>query len=125
MREMCKFIEIEDLVANALIELKENNGGRRVSFDKLNEYGTKIVQFIQENTDEDAVLLISKYYTSELISNYSEFFEVIDRDESSFIQLKSEKSADDLRKRFRAYLSNEMLVAFTDKNSLQALGVET
>lgn len=120
---MSKFIGIEDLVANALIELIEKNGNKEVSFEQLNNYGAVVVRILQSNNAEEAILLVSKYYTNELIRNYSEFFEIIDKDVDSFIKLKEGKSSDDLRNRFRAYMSTDMLVAFTDVLSLIELGV--
>lgn len=120
---MCKFIGIEDLVANALIEMIEKNDIRRVSFKQLRKYGTVIVRWLQDN-GEEAVLLVSQYYTNEFIRNYSDFFEVHDNDDSdSYIELKQTKSVDDLRNHFRAYLSIDMLIAFTQKNSLCELDI--
>ena len=38
---MCKFIGVEILAANALIEALENEKGSSVTFSKLEEYGIK------------------------------------------------------------------------------------
>lgn len=120
---MCKFIGIEDLVANALIELIENNDSRVVSFDQLNKYGAVIVKILREN-NEEAILLVNKHYTTDLIRNYTDFFEIIDLDsENPSIVLKNNKSVDDLRNTFRAFMSIDMLLAFTNKESLLELGV--
>jgi hypothetical protein len=119
---MSKFIGIEDLAANALIEMIEKNNTRKVSFEQLRKYGTVIIRWFLEK-DEEAILLISRHYTNEMIRNYSDFFEINDEDETSYIELKDEKSVDDLRNHLRAYLSLEMLIAFTDKNNLIELGI--
>lgn len=120
---MCRFIGIEDLVANALIELLEKGACRRVSFETLVKYGTVVMSVLRENGSE-AVILISKEYTNELIRNYSDFFE-IDQSElnNDAIVLKAEKTVDDLRNRFRAFLTIDSLLAFTDTKSLAELGV--
>lgn len=120
---MCKFIGIEDLVANALIEMIEKNKSRKVSFEQLNKYGAMIIRILREN-DEEAVVLVSKHYTNELIRNYSDFFEIMDNDSSdSYITLKDGKTEGDLRRHFRAYLSISMILAFTDSSSLSELGI--
>ena len=120
---MCKFIGIEDLVANALIEIYEKNGCRKVSFEQLRNYGAVIVSWLQEN-GEEAVILVSKHYTNELIRNYSDFFEVVDsNDHNSYIELKDDKTVDDLRSHFRAYLPIDMIIAFTRKSSVLELGL--
>lgn len=117
------FIGIEDVVANALIviiERNENKSIRRVSLPALVEYGTVVVRQMQEN-GETAILLVSNYYTSEAIRNYSDFFELQTIDGIEYIQLRSEKTVSDLRNRFRAYLSISALLAFTSENSIGVL----
>ena len=43
---MCIYIGIEDLVANALIELVENTEKREVMFKELDEYGALVVKYL-------------------------------------------------------------------------------
>ena len=118
---MHTFIGMEDLVANALIELLEKDNCRKVSFAALVKYGNVVLRFLHEN-GEEAVFLLSKGYTNELIRNYSDFFE-IDYSEpgKEAIALKKEKTADDLRNRFRALLTMELLFAFIDEKSVSEL----
>jgi len=46
---MCYFIGIEDLVANALIELVEKTGNRTVSFSQLNKYGKAVIAKLKKD----------------------------------------------------------------------------
>lgn len=120
---MFKFIGIEDLVANALIELMENNACREVTFETLIKYGAVVLSVMRDNGDE-AVFLLSKEHTDELIRNYSDFFEIHRGDAGSdAIVLRAEKTVDDLRARFRAFLTIDSLLAFTNRRSLAELGV--
>lgn len=120
---MYRFIGIEDLAANALIELLEKNNCRRVDFETLVKYGNAVTKVLRENGDE-ATLLLSKEYTNELIRNYSDFFEIDHSDQrSDAIVLRDEKTVEDLRNRFRAFLTLDCLLAFTDSKSLAELGV--
>ena len=120
---MCRFIGIEDLAANALIELMEKSDCREVSFETLINYGTVVLSVLRQN-GEEAVFLLSKEHTNELIRNYSDYFEVnrnvINGDS---IILKPDKTVDDLRNRFRAFLTVDYLLAFIDSKSLAELGV--
>lgn len=119
---VCKFIRIEDLAANALIELIEKNNSRRVEFHKLIKYGYAISSILHEKGDE-VILLIQREYTNELIRSYSDFFTIESNEEYDTVVLKEEKTAEDLRNRFRAFLSLDFLLAFTDKESLYELGI--
>ena len=120
---MCRFIGIEDLVANALIELMEKNNCRRVDFETLVNYGTVVLSILRQN-GEEAIFLLSKEYTNELIRNYSDYFD-IEHDElnGDSIALKTNKTVDDLRNRFRAFLTIDCLLAFVNSESLEKLGV--
>ena len=119
---MFRFIGIEDLAANALIELLEKNDCRRVEFETLVKYGNAVTNVLRENGDE-ATLLLSKEYTNEMIRNYSDFFEIDQSQRNDAIILKTEKTVEDLRNRFRAFLTLDCLLAFTNSKSLAELGV--
>ena len=119
---MCTFVSMEDLVSNALIEILEIKNIREVAFASLNDYGIKVVELLEKN-DEKAVLLLSKFYTDELIRNYSDFFCIRETSDGDTICLKEGITAEDLRKQFRAYLSVDLLLAFVNENSLSTLGV--
>ena len=60
---MCIYIGIEDLVANALIELVENSEKREVMFRELDAYGAMVVKCLNDK-QEQAVLLLSKERTN-------------------------------------------------------------
>lgn len=46
---MCIYIGIEDLVANALIELVEKSEKREVLFKQLDEYGAQVIKYLMIN----------------------------------------------------------------------------
>jgi len=121
---MCKFINLEDLVANALIEMIEKNNTNKVSFEQLRKYGNMLISWFKNNNNEDVILLLSKHYISELIYNHPDYFEIYDNNETdNYIKLKQTKTAKDLRDRFRSYLSVDMLMAFMDKENLRELSI--
>ena len=119
---MCIYIGIEDLVANALIELAEHKKQREVLFKDLDRYGAKVVKLLnQEN--EQAVLILSKERTNEFLHDYSHYFELSTNGFEEGIRLKDNVDIDVLRVKFRSYLSIKVMLAFIDRTSVESLGV--
>ncbi len=71
---MCFYIGIEDLAANAMIEMLKKGGRRFLTYNEIEMYGAEVVQILKEN-GEKAVLILSRENTDALFRNYSEFFE--------------------------------------------------
>ncbi|MEG0375363.1 MAG: hypothetical protein RR547_02095 [Raoultibacter sp.] len=121
---MCYYIGIEDLVSNALIELIEQSEKRTVSFKDLSKYGNAVVKILN-NSDERAILILSRDRTDSFLRNCTEYFSIGEdsatRDMT--IALKAQYSPEDLRRLFRVAMSFEMILAFTDKEALSELGV--
>jgi hypothetical protein len=107
---MCKFIGVEVLAANALIDAMENEVGRSITFSKLEEYGIKVVKFLENNYTEQAIILYNENNIGNRILNYSDFFEVHDNE----ISVKEDVTSEQLRKKFRAPLAYELLKAILD-----------
>lgn len=124
---MCTFIGIESVAANALIELLERKDEREVSFDTLVRYGMRVVRVLQEHSDEEVILLLSRKYQINMIENYSDFFEAdFSCRGHGVFRLKGEdkqKTLDALKEYFRWTMSMRMLDAFTSDDALQELGL--
>lgn len=114
-------IEIQDLAANALIELAEI-GERKVSFETLNRYGDA-VQEILSGQGKDAVLVLSRDRTNAFIHQYKAYFQLMENENKEYVALREGISADDLRDDFRAFHSIDMIHAYVDKRSLNILGI--
>lgn len=80
------------------------------------------MQILKEN-GEKAVLILSRDNTDALFKNYSEFFEEREKDGKKGILLRKEKNIEDLIQHFRGYLALDVLLAFMNQRSVQALGV--
>ncbi|MFR5134429.1 MAG: hypothetical protein ACLTEG_04925 [Acutalibacter sp.] len=116
------FIGIEDLAANALIEVLSTKNRRFLTYQEVEAYGNKVVEIL--NVDEEkAVLILSRNNTNAMFSDYSDFFEEREQEGQRGIYLKENKTAEDLITRFRGYLALDVLLAFVDQRSLQVLGV--
>ena len=104
---MCKFIGVEILAANALIEALDNEIGKSVSFSKLDEYGIKVIRFLECTFNEQAVILYNENYYGNRFLNCTKYFNVYE----DSIVVKDGITASDLRKKFRAPLTYEILKA--------------
>lgn len=116
------YIGIEDLVANALIELVEKSEKREVLFKQLDEYGAKVIKYLNDK-QEQAVLVLSKERTNDFLHDYSDYFELFSNGMDEGIRLKTGISVSQLWEKFRGYLSVDVMLAFMDKVSISALGV--
>lgn len=116
------YIGIEDLVANALIELVEKSAEREVLFKQLDEYGAQVIKYLNDK-QEQAVLVLSKERTNEFLHDYSDYFELFSRGIDEGIRLKEGVTVSELWEKFRGYLSVDVMLAFMDKVSVSALGV--
>lgn len=119
---MCFYIGIEDLAANALIESMRRVEKNFLTYREIENYGSKVVQILNEQ-GEKAVLILSRENTNELFRNYSDFFEEKEENEEKGIALKSGIELEDLIMQFRGYLALDVLMAFVNDRSVQALGV--
>ena len=119
---MSYFIGIEDLAANALIEVLLKYDKRFLSFFDIERYGAKVVQLLNEK-EEKAILILSRESTNALFRNYSDFFVEKEQQGKKGIYLKDDKTVDDLIECFRGYLSLEVLLAFIDKRSTEVLEI--
>nr|WP_304432213.1 hypothetical protein [Acutalibacter muris] len=115
------FIGIEDLAANALIEVFD--GGRRfLTYREIEEYGNEVVRILNAK-QEEAVLILSRNSTNDMYRDYSAFFEETEENGERGVHLKDNKSCEDLIDAFRGYLPLPLLLAFVDQRSRQVLGV--
>ena len=120
---MCMYIGIEDLVANAIIELVEKSQRNEVLFSEINRYGATVVQILSEKYNK-AILILSKERTSAFLNDYSDFFELYTNGTEEGIRLKENVSVGQLWEKFRGYLSIDVMMAFADERSVAELGVK-
>ena len=118
---MCFYIGIEDLAANAMIEMLKKGGQRFLTYNEIEMYGAEVVQILRENK-EKAVLILSRENTDALFRSYSEFFEESEQYGKKGIKLKENKEVEDLIQQFRGYLALDVLLAFMNQRSVQVLG---
>ena len=120
---MYKFIKIEDLAANAIIDIFERKYEDRVSFEQIIQYGNTIKKVYEEKYDDYTVLIMSGVAVSSFIRDYSEYFFIEQKGGQEFIVLRNGIKTEVLREEFRSRLTVELLYSFTCEESLKALGI--
>lgn len=128
-KDLCYYIGIEDLAANALIEIlrtKEDDEicQYTVTLKELEKYGTEVVRYLNENNGERALLILSRASTRHMFRNYSEFFEEIETNEGIAIALQKGKTVEDLIEKFRTYLAIDVMNAFMSKTTVSVLNAK-
>lgn len=119
---MCFYIGIEDLAANALIESMSRGKKNFLTYKEIENYGSRVVSLLNAK-GEKAVLILSRESTSALFRNYSDFFQEKNEKGEMGIELKKGVTLENLIIQFRGYLALDVLMAFVNENSVQALGV--
>ena len=117
---MYYFIGIEDLVANALIELVEQTGNRTVSFSQLNKYGDAIVAKLKAN-NMDVTLIYTRDSTEQFFHDCSNIFTINETDSDVQITLNDNISTAFIRKKFRTNLALHVLSAFVSPETLNVI----
>lgn len=117
---MRTLIAIGDLIANALIELVERKGYRKISFSQLNKYSEAVATNLKAK-NIDVYIEINRNTTEEFFNNYSDVFSLKEENGNTFVFLNDSISTDYLRRYFRVNLSVDVLPAFIEENALKEL----
>lgn len=126
---MCYYIGIEDLAANALIEIlqtkKEQDLSQyTVTLKELENYGAEVVRYLNEEKGERALLILSRASTTHMFKNYSDFFEEVETDNGIAIALQKGKTVNDLVEKFRTYLAIDLIYAFMAEKTVSVLNAK-
>lgn len=114
-------IGIEDLAANALIEMMSKDKSKRfVSYENLEDYGSEVLNFLNM-TEKKAVLNLSRENTNLMFRKYSDVFKETVLNNQVGIALKPKVSTEDLIIKFRGYLAFDVLLAFVNKQTVAKL----
>ena len=104
---MCKFIGVEIIAANALINIIESGKGRSISLKDLNKCGIEVVNYLEKEFNEKAVVLYDRNRIGSFIVDYSGYFCY----SNDTLYVNEGVTTEQLRERFRGQLSFEILSA--------------
>lgn len=114
------FIGVEDLVANAMIELVEKTGNRTVSFSQLNKYGDAIIAKLRAR-NLDATLIYTRDKTEQFFHDCCDIFIIKESASGMEITLNDNISTVYLRKKFRINLAVHLLSAFVSPEVVETI----
>ena len=117
---MSYHIAIDDLVANAFIEIIKINRKNTcfLSFKQIEDYGKEVVKILRENGNE-VELTLSKRNTEELLREFPDFFVQEERNGRKGVALQPDKTVTDLINHFRGYLALDVLLASTNERAIK------
>mgnify|MGYP004593077545 CR=1 FL=1 len=125
---MCYYIGLEDLVANAMIEILKKKQQEQedikeiklsVSLKDLEYYGAEVIKYLNNKTSEKAFLILSRASTDHMLKNYSDFFK--ENNDESAIELREGKTVEDLKNKFRTYKATNLISAYMAKTTTKML----
>ena len=106
---MCRFIGIENITMNALIEVKERNYHKEVTFSKLLRYGKKAASIFEADTGKETALLVSKNYQISMMEKYSDLLDVEAYEQRGVFCLREEVSVDEIEECFRGTIDRNLM----------------
>jgi len=121
---VARYLEIEDLAANAFIEVLQSNPARRfISYIDLQWYGERVADVLNQNAEggKHCILLLDRDRTYAMLEYYSDFFVESECDGVKGLYLRDKRTADDLRDKFRGYLPLDVLLAFVSPKTVAPL----
>lgn len=115
------YIEIDDLIGNAFISYLEKTGKRTLALRKINEFGLKVINYLNEN-GENACLRLSRDLTNSFFYEYSDLFKLVENGKEDIIVLvNNDITPNELIHRFSGYLSLPVLLAFRNSENTKIL----
>lgn len=113
-------IEIEVLIANALIESVERTGKRTIPFNKLRAYEKAVVENLREK-DIDVMFTFKRDFMEHITNNCSKYFSIRETTSDAEVRMRRTVSTKTLRKHFRTSIPLDALSAFTSEAAIKAI----
>lgn len=115
------YIEIDDLIGNAFIPYLEQTGKRILSTRKINEFGKKVIEYLNER-GEEACLRLSREATNNFFYEHNDLFKLIENEEENIVVLINNSiTTTDLIHKFSGYLSLPVILAFRNSENTKVL----
>lgn len=113
-------IGIEDITANAFIELKKRNTNvNPIPIWILEEYGNQVVKYLDKE-GKDAYLWLSRIQTNEFLYHYRKYFQLDSAEKiDDAIELKENIERVELIETFRSYLPLSLCLAYQDEKVVE------
>lgn len=113
-------ITIEDVIANALIELSERLQKKEVYLYNLYKYIDSILNLLNSK-EASTIFTFKSDRFIEFLHKYSNYFELFCNDTKVGIRLKDNSLHNDLIDKFRKYIPKEVLAIFISEPAFSLL----
>ena len=114
------YLDIEDIVANAMIELNKIDGSRSVPIWVAEQYGNEVSRYLG-NQGYYTKMRINRERTYRFEEQYGEFFTSYQQGKEKGYVLNDGKDIEDLVRKFRGYLDLEVILAFINPQATETL----
>lgn len=114
------FVEVKDVIANAMVEMCEQKNIRCVNIHTIYEYGETVAKAVSAQLNTHAEFLFSDVYVTEFLRDYSDYFEMF----GSTIYKKVGVTTEDIRNHILSYTPIDVLNGLFAKEAIRVLGLE-
>ena len=113
-----RYIELRDLIGGAFTFIIDNQYGRSLPLEKIEEYGRKVVTYLNEQ-EKDNWLKISPDKTQRFFLENFDYFYF--NEETGLVTLKDGVTFCKLMERYMDYLPLDLILALRDEDICQCL----
>lgn len=114
------YLFIEDIVANALIELNKLDGSRTISLASARRYGNELIKKLKEQGYYTKLKANEEFFITQFEKKYADYFVGYYVGEEKIYSLNEDKTIEDLIVRFRKPIPEEIVDFFM---SVDVIGV--
>lgn len=114
-------LDLGDAIGNALIELIEYDGADRVLLSQVIAYGQKVCVILNKETDERCVFYPQRGDMERILAEG--LLNSFDSSDGLTVCLLNGLTVDDLRRRYRSFLSLSMMLVMTDDEARKCLNI--
>ena len=109
------YLEVEDIVANSIIELNKLDGSTEVMIGDAKRYGEEVAKHLKEKKGYYTLLKVNPSTTESFETKYSNYFSKYYEGNSYGYRLVGDKTVEDIVSIFRSPLVLELVDSFTDE----------
>ncbi|WP_163468083.1 hypothetical protein [Fusobacterium sp. IOR10] len=117
-------IGLDNLWANAFIELFERNQKKSIELETLKNFQRVVKNRLKKNVDNVILTIPEKEENLFRIEYIEKFFYKKEINECITIELKETTEIQTLRKKYRDNIDYETLISFVNEETLSILGIE-
>ena len=104
------FVKLEYVIANAIVDLNDKNGGRSISIKNVKEYGERVTNELNKKYGDNYIFQYSNEYMKDFLREYSDYFLMVD----DTLYLKDGIASTDIIEHILCYTPSKVLTVLLD-----------